>query len=501
MNVYDSSITILNQDESLIPFQAYGGQVQALDNPYTTRFGSGYGAYSIGAAVETYRGATIQVGTMANIFTGGTATYGALKAGETYTLESGSGNADIAYTATEDKNTVIESDTQGFMIHQNTNTLNVLEGTVVNSAYTGVLMKTGSSSASVNATFADSQLNAGNGVLVQLIDNDDALLGGMDSSGGFYETYHETPGFLTAPEASDGSTASETADMGPGSVPSTGSETANFTFNNMELQGNMYNAGGWYGGLTGIPMNITLEDTTLNGAIATTTAIHVSYDGAVAYADRDGVAFDDDDEAAAFADKYQASEFSISEYWTVGQVANKIAYSNSNVINVAMSGDSVWNVESTSMINSLTLSDNAKVVVPADVSLMINGTEYTDCVIDEAGVYGTVVEASEATASAGGMGGPGGPGGPPPGGPGGPPPGGPGGPPPGMGGEGYAAEETGPVYTYIWSVDSTDAATIHDNEDGTVTVTAAAPGEVKVRLDLVIDGISAGQFVKIITVD
>lgn len=496
LNVYDSSVTILNKDESEIPFQAQGGQVEALDNPYTTHYGSGYGAYTIGAAVETFRGATIQVGTMANIFTGGTATYGALKAGQTYTLESGSGNADVEYTAEADKNTVIESDTQGFMIHQNTNTLNVLEGTEVSSAFTGVLMKTGSSSASMDATFEDSQLNAGNGVLVQLMDNDDALLGGMDSSGSFYDTFYETPGFLTAPESADGTIASETADMGPGSVPSTGSETANFTFRAMGLTGNLYNAGGWYGGLTGIPMNVSLEDTTLDGAIATTTAIHVTYDGAVAYAERGGVAFDDDAEAAAFAEKYQATEFSVSEYWNMGQVANKIGYSNSNVINVTMSGNSVWNVESTSMINSLTLEKKAKVVVPKGVTLKINGEEYTDCVIEEPGLYGTVVEASEATASQGGMGGPGGPGGP-------PPEGGMGGPPPAGGGEGQeeAAEAAGPVYTYIWSVDSTDAAVIHDNEDGTVTVTGAGPGEVRVRLDLIIDGVSAGRFVKIITVE
>ena len=496
LNVFDTDVTLLHADESQIPFQAQGGQLENLDNPFTTRYGAGYGAYTIGAAVETFRGADIRVGTMANIFTGGAATYGALKAGETYTLESGSGETDLEYTAEEDRITVIDSDTQGFMIHQNANTLNVLEGTEVNSAFTTVLMKTGASGASMDAVFDDAHLNTGNGVLVQLMDNDDSLLGGMDASGGFYETYTETPGFPAAPETADGTLASETADMGPGSVPSTGAETGNFTFRNMELQGNLYNAGGWYGGLKGIPMNISLEDATLDGAIATTSAIHVTYDGAMAYKDRKGVAFDDEDEAAQFAEQYQAAEFSISQYWIIGQVANKIAYSGSNPINVTLSGDSVWNVESTSMINSLTISDSAKVVVPKDVTLTINGTDYTDCVLDQAQVYGEVALPGEADESSGGFGGPGGP---PPGGPGGPPPGGPGGPPPGMGGE--AQSETEPAVTMLWSLADPDLAELHDNGDGTASVTATAAGTVRVYVDVVVDGVSAGRFTKIITVE
>ena len=97
------------------------------------------------------------------------------------------------------------------------------------------------------------------------------------------------------------------------------------------------------------------------------------------------------------------------------------------------------------------------------------------------------------------MGGPGGPGGPPPGGPGGPPPGGPGGPPPGMGGE--AQSETEPAVTMLWSLADPDLAELHDNGDGTASVTATAAGTVRVYVDVVVDGVSAGRFTKIITVE
>ena len=121
-----------------------------------------------------HTGATLNVGTMANIFTGGTATYTNIVKGTEYTLKSATGKTDVKWTATESKNTVINSDTQGFMIHQNANTLTVENGTQVNSAFTGILMKTGASSASMNANITSgSEINAGNHVILQMIDNDD----------------------------------------------------------------------------------------------------------------------------------------------------------------------------------------------------------------------------------------------------------------------------------------------------------------------------------------
>ena len=72
--------------------QAEDGQIsETLDNPYTVNYGTGYGTYVIGRAVETFADAQINVGTYAAIFTGGSATYTALEAGQTYERKNHAG--------------------------------------------------------------------------------------------------------------------------------------------------------------------------------------------------------------------------------------------------------------------------------------------------------------------------------------------------------------------------------------------------------------------------
>ena len=77
LNVYNSSLTLNNADESAAAaLQAEGSQIsETLDTSYTVNYGSGFGTYVIGRAVETFAGSDIKVGTYATIFTGGSATY------------------------------------------------------------------------------------------------------------------------------------------------------------------------------------------------------------------------------------------------------------------------------------------------------------------------------------------------------------------------------------------------------------------------------------------
>ena len=180
LNVYNTTLTLNNADESAAaPLQAEGGQIsETLDNPYTVNYGSGYGTYVIGRAVETFAGAEINVGTYATIFTGGSATYTALEAGRTYELKNHAGEAAATYEATEDKVTEIHSDTFGFMAHQNENSITVEKGTVVDSGYAMFLVKTGASNQVLTASVDDTQITNG-GVLIQVMDNDDTTNGGM----------------------------------------------------------------------------------------------------------------------------------------------------------------------------------------------------------------------------------------------------------------------------------------------------------------------------------
>ncbi len=373
LNVYNSSLTLNNADESAAaPLQAEDGQIsETLDDPYTVNYGSGYGTYVIGRAVETFAGAEINVGTYATIFTGGSATYTALEAGETYELKNHAGETTATYKETEGKVTEIHSDTFGFMAHQNENSITVEKGTVVDSGYATFLVKTGASNETLTATVDDAQITNG-GVLIQVMDNDDATNGGMmdaddpeNTNGGSqnFKAYHtEDAGFNT------------TAAMA-------GNTDQTFTFTNGTYTGNIYNASG-SDGLEGSTLNVTFgEGANYSGAIASTSAIHVTYEGSQAVKANGGYAFDDEETAAAFAEQYQNTSFTINEYWSIGQVANLVNDNGGNTINVILSSDAVWNVSGTSLIASLTLEGDAQVVVPEDITLTVNGVEYTNCTL------------------------------------------------------------------------------------------------------------------------
>ena len=373
LNIYNSSLTLNNADESAsAALQAEGGQIsETLDNPYTVNYGSGYGTYVIGNASEIFAGAQVNVGTYATIFTGGSAIYTSLEAGKTYELKNSAGETTATYEATEDKVTKIHSDTFAFMAHQDRNNITVENGTVVDSGYATFLVKTGSSNQALTATVDNAVITNG-GVLIQVMDNDDATNGGMMSTddplntdGGSqnFKPYHtEEAGFNTS-EASSDSTVQQ------------------FAFTNGSYTGNIYNASG-SDGLNGNTLNVTFgTDSQYSGAIASTSAIHVTYDGSVMVKENGGYAFDNAEEAASFAAQYQNTSFTINEYWSIGQVANLVNSNGANAINITLTDDAVWNVTGTSLITSLSISGDAKVVIPAGVTLTVGDTVYTDCVL------------------------------------------------------------------------------------------------------------------------
>ena len=162
---------------------------------------------------------------------------------------------------------------------------------------------------------------------------------------------------------------------------SAGSTVQTFTFTGDSYTGNIYNASG-SDGLEGTALNVTFgEGVEYSGAIAATSAIHVTYDGSAAVKENGGYAFDDAEEAAAFAQQYQNTSFTIEEYWSIGQVANLVNDNGANAVNVTLADDAVWNVKGTSLVESLTIGDDAQVIVPEGVTLTVNGVEYTNCTL------------------------------------------------------------------------------------------------------------------------
>ncbi|MCD8143749.1 MAG: S-layer homology domain-containing protein [Oscillospiraceae bacterium] len=393
LNIYNTTLTLNNTDESeSAALQDNSNGIAQIyetnDNPYSVTYGSGYGTYVIGSAVETFAGATVNVGTYASIFTGGTAVYTNIVEGETYTLYSADGENDITYTASTSKVTTINSDTFGFMIHQNANYITIENGTVVNSGYATFLVKSGSSSESVTATIDNAELNNG-GVLIQVMDNDDATNGGMmsaddenNTNGGnmnFQTTHSEKSGFATSATEADDSVQT-------------------FTFTNGTYTGNIYNGSGTdrsteTGALDATTLDVTFgSGAVYMGAIASTATIHVTYEGSVAVKAQGGYAFDDTVSAAKFAVNYQNTSFDITHYYDIGQVANKILEDGAP-INITLTDDAVWYVDGTSVISTLTIEDDARVEIANGETLTINGVEYTGTLT--AGTYGIDDEPDE----------------------------------------------------------------------------------------------------------
>ena len=372
LNVYNTSVKLLNADESAAaPLQAGGGQItETLDNPYTQNYGSGYGLFMIGGTKEVIAGSTVCAGTYIAILAGGNALYTNLEAGKTYALTNSAGETTEEYTAGADRVTELHSDTFGFMSHQGNNVITLEKGTKLETGYTAFLVKTGYSGGQSTTATVDSAEIACGGVLIQVMDNDDTTTGGMmsaddpgNTNGGVqnFKTVHsEAEGFRT--ETADADTSVQT-----------------FTFTNGSYTGNIYNASG-SDGLKGSILNVSFgAGASYSGAIASTAAIHVTPEGTAERREAGGFALDSAEEADAFAAQYQNTEFTINEYYSIGQVANLVNSNGTNIINVTLTDGAVWEVTGTSLIGSLVLEGDSRVIVPDGITLTVGDTVHTGC--------------------------------------------------------------------------------------------------------------------------
>ena len=371
VNIVNTAMDLMGVDDSTI-----GSDFAGARNPYTRR--SGYGTYVIGKAAEFFYGVTMNVGTYATIFTDGSCTFSNIRAGRPVTIYDAFDSKIDEYTFDKDVITTVNSDTFGFMAHSGNNTLTIKDGTVINSKYSTFLVKADDSKLkSFKADVSEGCiLNNGNGVLIQVMDNDDVTTG-VDMSAGYpiFNTTHneysfESTGFPTASHA----TSLGKADVG-------------FVFTDVALKGNIYNASGYkvndIAPCTSAQLKVAFRGkATIDGAIACTSAIHVTYKGSLAVAERNGLAFERPEEGLAFARQYHNSSFSISEYYDIGHVANYICPTGFNTIDITLADNAVWTVTGTSVITSLTITGGAKVVVPENVTLTVGNKAYNNCTIN-----------------------------------------------------------------------------------------------------------------------
>ena len=190
LNVVNSTMDLTGNDKPMQVDGTYKDE-NGDPNPFTKR--SGYGTYVIGSADEQFLGVTMNVGTYGSIFTGGSATYTNLEAGKTYELLDANGEVSETYEATEDKPTIINSDTFGFMSHQGEDTINLEGGTEVNSGYASLLIKNTQGDTTINVSDG-ATLNSDNGILMQVMDNDDSTTGMNTETFSFNTTHEEAAG-------------------------------------------------------------------------------------------------------------------------------------------------------------------------------------------------------------------------------------------------------------------------------------------------------------------
>lgn len=366
--IIDSKLELLGEDQE--------------DDPFSTNYGSGYGTYAIGNAYEYFYGAEINVGTYATIITGGHLFFDESVAGQEYkvyeqdTVGTGIFDEDMFGVSERMKlvdsdrvvfdgligkgnKSVINSDAFGFMAH-GMGSVTLSGETIVNTNNATFLFKVGN--LDVNVTDG-TELNTADGVILQMMDNDDSLVGvdmGVPGYNGpvFLNEYKEAAGWHSGD---------------PDGNSKDGGAPVNFTATDVTLEGDFYNGSGNYyvegmgggGAYTGNALNITLgTGVTLKGAIASTEVMHVDENGK------------------------QNTYFTINEYYYLGHMANQPNFNGANVINVELKDGAVWTVDGECLLQSLKIGAGCSVVVPAGYTITVDGEVVTALTV---GSYDNVV--------------------------------------------------------------------------------------------------------------
>jgi hypothetical protein len=271
---------------------------------------SGYGAYADGNSLVTSSGSTFDI-----------PDYGLIMSGGSGIFTDGS---------------VVNSRGFGVMVHGgNKGTLTIEKGSVFNTAKAVIQMKT----SSPNVTIDNAKLNSKKGIILEMFPNDDPNKtngGGGGAPAGDPSAAGGAPagGAAPAPGAGGGGDAPGGGVAGKYTT-SNGTDDQFTTIKNAELKGDFVDA------LTEkSAMNISLENSTVTGAITTATATH---------------ALGKNGEKLVMQDKTDL-------YYLIGEV--NLTYTATNDKHGAeakLDAKSTWFVDKTSYLTGLTIAPGAKV--------------------------------------------------------------------------------------------------------------------------------------------
>lgn len=297
----------------------------------------GYGSYGIGDATEYFYGCNFDVASYATISRGSHLYYGDSEPARVAQLNTA---LDLGLTAAElaaipDRPTIVNSDRWGVMWHGG-GTLDVSGGTEFNTGLTTFLDKGQAIEITVDGS-EGAQLNPGNGIIMQVMDDDDPgpVPLAMTNTG----VYHDPIG-PAVKEAEHDVTVADASD-------------ALATFTDIVLDGDFFNStrGGVVQGPFGPPssasknLGLTFLDSSIVGVISASTALHPGV------AAQDGISAED--------------------YREIGMIENTVAAPVNNGVLVTLDGDSQWVVTGTSYLTVLAVGVDATVIAPAGRTLVM----------------------------------------------------------------------------------------------------------------------------------
>ena len=299
----------------------------SVNSVVTNSGADGYGTYVIGNATEYLLGTQFDVGTYATIFTGGTATYADSDASTVAALNKslslGLSSQDLRCLPT--RSTVVNSRRFGFMWHGQ-GTLTIEGGTQINSPHATFLNKGQQIDVTVDGGNG-ARLNPRDGIIVQIMDNDDpgpVMVDGVLENAGVYTQPTGEP------------TKDSTFD-----VTETHDTDSICTFTDIKLHGNFYN--GMRGDLN---MVLNFSSSQATGVVASTLAEHL------------------------------VGTINSGNWWELGNITNTPQAAINNGAIVSLTDGSQWTVTGTSYLTSLTLDNTSSVSASGfgkKVTMTVNG--------------------------------------------------------------------------------------------------------------------------------
>lgn len=301
-------------------------QLTSINSHVHTTTDTGYGAYAIGNATDRFLGSKLDVGTYGAIITGGSVEYGDTDASAVSALNSsldlGLSTAEIRRLGT--RHTTVNSAGWGVMWHGQ-GSATVTGHTLINTRRSTFLDKGQQVAIDVDGS-QGARLNPRNGVLLQMMQNDDpgpVMVDGKLVNAGVY----------TEP------TTAPTKDSGF-DVTAVHPSDAVANFSHIALTGDFYN-----GMRDGKNMVLGFDGTAVRGVISSSVT------------------------------KHHQSTITAADYRQLGVVSNTAGAVVNNGVIINLSGHSAWTVAGTSYLSKLTIDSGSHVLAPKGrkVTLNVNG--------------------------------------------------------------------------------------------------------------------------------